>query len=110
MLSKQLLPVAYKLLDDSRNEVKMKTEKLLKKLYFLLGQQVIEQCPSTKLQRVIDVVLNNNTTTSNSSGTGVASVSLAAGGGTFGSVGAANLIVQSYGSSANNNNNSKNKH
>jgi hypothetical protein len=37
MLSKQLLPVAYKLLDDSRNEVKMKTEKLLKKLYFLLG-------------------------------------------------------------------------
>lgn len=42
MLSKQLLPVAFKLLDDSRIEVKVKTEKLLKKLYFLLGQQVIE--------------------------------------------------------------------
>ena len=100
--------MVYKLLEDSRNEVKVKTEKLLKKLYFLLGQQLIEQCPSNKLQRVIDVVINNGTSASNSSGTG--GVSLAAGGGTFGAVGAANLIVQSYSSSANNNNNSKNKH
>ena len=77
----------YKLLDDSRNEVKLKTEKLLKKLHFLLGQQVIDQCPSNKLQRVIDVVLNNN---ANSSGQGKA----IAGGGTFGAAGAASLLVQ----------------
>ena len=38
VLQKQTLPLAYKLLDDTRNEVKLKTEKLLKKLHFLLGQ------------------------------------------------------------------------
>jgi len=45
VLAKQTLPVVYKLLDDSRSEMKLKSEKLLKKLHFLLGQQVIDLCP-----------------------------------------------------------------
>lgn len=58
-LQKLALPVVYKLLDDTRSEVKPKVEKLLKKMHFLLGQQVIDSCPNNKLQRVCEVVLNN---------------------------------------------------
>ena len=32
-VSKLLLPLAYRLMDDSRSEVKQKTEKLLRKLH-----------------------------------------------------------------------------
>jgi hypothetical protein len=89
-------------MDDSRSEVKQKTEKLLRKLHFLVGQQVVDMCPHNKLQRVIDLVFNNQGLTNGTAG-GTSS-SLAAGGGTFGAVGAANLILQS------NNNSSNGKH
>ena len=36
-INKLVLPLAYKMLDDSRSEMKSKTEKLVKKLYFLVG-------------------------------------------------------------------------
>jgi len=29
-------------------------------MHFLLGQQVIDSCPSNKLQRVCEIVLNSN--------------------------------------------------
>ena len=92
-------------MDDSRSEVKQKTEKLLRKLHFLVGQQVVDMCPHNKLQRVIDLVFNNQGLTNGTAG-GTSS-SLAAGGGTFGAVGAANLILQS---SQSNNNSSNGKH
>ena len=44
-INKLVLPLAYKMLDDSRTEMKQKTEKLVKKLYFLVGHQVIDMCP-----------------------------------------------------------------
>lgn len=44
-VNKIVLPLAYKMLDDTRSEVKQKTEKLVKKLYFLVGSQVIDMCP-----------------------------------------------------------------
>ena len=34
---KFVLPIAFKLLDDNKNEVKQRTEKLLRKLYSILG-------------------------------------------------------------------------
>jgi len=58
--------MSMKLLDDNRNEVKLKTEKLLRNLFQVLGQQMIDACPQTKLQRLCDIVMN------------------ASGGGTFG--------------------------
>ena len=91
--------MVYKLLEDSRNEVKLKTEKLLKKLHFLLGQQVIDQCPSSKLQRVIEVVFNSNGQGKVMGNAG----SLIAGGGTFGAAGAASLLASS-GDHSNSNN------
>ena len=36
-LTKTVLPVAFKLLDDSKNEVKLRTERLLRKLYSIIG-------------------------------------------------------------------------
>ena len=41
-VNKLVLPLAYKMLDDSRTEMKQKTEKLVKKLYFMVGHQVID--------------------------------------------------------------------
>ena len=38
IIQKSIVPLAYKLLDDNRAEVKGKTEKLLKQLHFVLGQ------------------------------------------------------------------------
>lgn len=36
-LTKTVLPVAYKLLEDNKNEVKQRTERLLRKLYAVIG-------------------------------------------------------------------------
>lgn len=44
-VNKIVLPLAYKMLDDTRTEIKSKTEKLIKKLHFLVGNQVIDLCP-----------------------------------------------------------------
>ena len=51
-INKLVLPLTFKLLDDSRSEVKLKTEKLVKKLHFLVGHQLIDMCPQMKLARV----------------------------------------------------------
>eukprot|EP00347_Sterkiella_histriomuscorum_P009023 403342823 len=55
---KTVLPVSFKLLDDNRSDVKQKTEKLLKSIYQILGQQMLESCPQQKLQRLCDIVLS----------------------------------------------------
>ena len=94
-----LLPLAYKMLDDTRSEVKMKTEKLVKKLHFLVGNQVVDMCPQNKMQRIQDIIADGSGAAepsgalSGSSAGANANASLA-GGGTFGAVGAANLILQ----------------
>jgi hypothetical protein len=57
LLSKQVQPLAYKLLDDNRGDVKAKTEKLLKKLYEVQGSALIDNCPAgAKKQKVFDIV------------------------------------------------------
>ena len=48
-VTKLVLPLTYKMLDDTRSEVKIKTEKLVKKLHFLVGNLVIDMCPQNKL-------------------------------------------------------------
>ena len=39
------MPFSYKLLDDNKAEVKTKTEKLLRNLYTIVGQTLMDQCP-----------------------------------------------------------------
>ena len=69
---KIVLPLSYKLLEDNKNDVKSKTEKLFKKLYSLptIGQAVIENCPQPKLQRVSDICLGANQKIPKMNGTG----------------------------------------
>jgi len=96
------------MLDDSRTEVKSKTEKLVKKLHFLVGNQVIDLCPSNKQQRVQDLCLGSNSDAArlHNAVAGNTSSSLA-GGGTFGAVGASNLILQNTASTNQNNGGAK---
>ena len=47
-INKIVLPLTFRMLDDTRSEVKQKTEKLVKKLHFLVGNQVIDMCPQNK--------------------------------------------------------------
>ena len=87
------------MLDDTRSEVKLKTEKLLKKVHFLVGSQVIDMCPQNKLQRVQDLITGADSATGAASGIAANNTtgSSFAGGGTFGAVGASNLIVATQG-------------
>jgi hypothetical protein len=51
---KSVLPTAYKLLEDNNGQIKLKTEKLVRKLY-QSGIPIIDNCPQSKLQRVVDI-------------------------------------------------------
>jgi hypothetical protein len=48
------------MLEDNRAEVKIKTEKLIKKIHQIIGQSFIDNCPQPKLQRVCDIIMNSS--------------------------------------------------
>ena len=50
-----MLPQSFKLLDDNKTEIKLRSEKLVRKIHGVLGQQVFDACPTSKLQRVTDI-------------------------------------------------------
>mmetsp|Transcript_7255 Transcript_7255/g.6379 ORF Transcript_7255/g.6379 Transcript_7255/m.6379 type:complete len:126 (+) Transcript_7255:821-1198(+) len=60
VLAKVVLPLCYKLLDETKIEVKTKNEKLIRTLYQVLGQQVVDVCPQNKLQRVCDILMSES--------------------------------------------------
>lgn len=60
LIQKQVLPVSFKLLDDNKNEVKSRTERLFKKLHQMIGQQLLDSCPQSKLQRVCDICFSSH--------------------------------------------------
>ena len=70
ILIKQVLPLSYKLLDDNKNEVKSRVERLIRKLHSIpaIGQTVVDNCPQNKLQKVCDICMKN--TNSSGGGTG----------------------------------------
>ena len=51
-MSKTALPQSFKLLDDNKTEIKLRSEKLLRRIFGVLGQQVFDACPTSKLPRV----------------------------------------------------------
>ena len=67
---KVVLPASYKLLDDNKNEVKTRTDRLIKKLFSMpsVGQLVIDSCPQAKMQRVCELCIGSSQKTSGSSG------------------------------------------
>jgi hypothetical protein len=53
-----VVPLAYKLLDDPRADVKQRCERLIKKLQSvgIVREALVAQCPAGKLQRVLDII------------------------------------------------------
>jgi hypothetical protein len=60
--------VAFKLLDDNKNEIKIRVEKLIKKLHVIIGQVILDQCPQIRLQRVCDICLGGQSKNLNGTG------------------------------------------
>jgi len=81
------MPAAYKLLEDNKPEVKSRTEKLFKRLYSTLGQQIIDSCPQAKLQRVCDLCMGTSKGSNGLNGTSSSKNSNGFGTGTFGANG-----------------------
>lgn len=53
LVHKHATPLAIKLMDDNKSEFKLKCDKLLKKLYQILGQQaLIDATPQSKMNRI----------------------------------------------------------
>lgn len=57
LLHKSLLPQSFKMLDDTKPEVKQRSEKLIRKIFTIIGHQLLDACPKNKLQRVTDICL-----------------------------------------------------
>jgi len=64
---KLIVPISFKLLDDNKNEIKSRSEKLIKKLHSLLGQVLLDSCPQARLQRVCDICLKSGSMAGTSS-------------------------------------------
>ena len=50
------LPIAYKLIDDIRLDVRNEASKLLGGLYKILGNQILESAPTSKLHKIINII------------------------------------------------------
>ena len=57
IVHKSLLPQSFKILEDTKTEVRQRGEKLLRKIYSIIGQQVLDACPKNKQQKVTDICL-----------------------------------------------------
>jgi hypothetical protein len=56
LLTKNVIPVLAKLLDDARAEVKSATKVLLSTLYGLMGKGIIEFVPPNKGQLILEMI------------------------------------------------------
>ena len=56
MVRKQVLPLAFRLMDDPKLETRLESHRLLQALYRELGAEVIELAPPSKVQKVADLL------------------------------------------------------
>ena len=56
MLTNCMLPVAYKFVDNSRVDIRNEAGRLLGALYRVLGNQVLDSAPTSKLHKVIALI------------------------------------------------------
>lgn len=56
LIQKHVLPEVFKLLDDSKIEVKLAVNKLIQTLYDLLGKELLDSTPQQKLPRILEAV------------------------------------------------------
>ena len=57
VITKSVMPLAFRIIDDTKMEVKQRGEKLLRKIFTIIGTPVLELCPKSKLQKVTDICL-----------------------------------------------------
>ena len=55
LMTKSVLPAAYKLMDETKSELRTSTDKLLRSLYEVVGSSLIEFAPSKHLQKIFDL-------------------------------------------------------
>ena len=56
LIIKHVYPAAFKLLDDTKNEMKSAVNKLIQTLYGCAGSSLLEAVPQNKIQRVLETV------------------------------------------------------
>jgi len=56
LIQKHVFPGVFKLLDDSKIEVKLAVNKLLQALYGLLGKELLDSVPQHKIPRILEAV------------------------------------------------------
>lgn len=56
IVSKQVFPAAFKLLDDSKSDIKAAANKLIKVLYGAVGKSLLESVPQGKVERVTEAI------------------------------------------------------
>eukprot|EP00826_Nyctotherus_ovalis_P065707 TRINITY_DN9663_c0_g4_i1.p1 TRINITY_DN9663_c0_g4~~TRINITY_DN9663_c0_g4_i1.p1 ORF type:complete len:244 (+),score=55.97 TRINITY_DN9663_c0_g4_i1:206-937(+) len=67
LIAKHVFAGAYKMLDDSKVEVKLAVNKLLQTLYGLVGKELLDSAPQHKIPRILEAVkpcrelMDNNT-------------------------------------------------
>ena len=55
---KYVVPLAYRLMDDTKVEIRNSIQKLLSRLHDHMGSLLVEMAPSSKVQKVMDVLKN----------------------------------------------------
>ena len=55
---KYVVPLAYRLMDDTKVEIRNSIQKLLSILHDHMGSLLVEMAPSSKVQKVMDVLKN----------------------------------------------------
>lgn len=56
ILAKHILPLAYKMMDEGKEEIRTENKRLLKKLFEILDNEVISNASVEKAQRIIEVL------------------------------------------------------
>ena len=56
LILKHVYPAAFKLLDDTKVEMKSAVNKLIQTLYGLMGAALIEAAPQAKIPRILEAV------------------------------------------------------
>ncbi|CAG9326070.1 unnamed protein product [Blepharisma stoltei] len=56
LIQKHVVPLMFRCMDEPKADVREETNRLVKKVYDLLGSALLESAPSSKLQRIMDIL------------------------------------------------------
>jgi hypothetical protein len=56
VIYKSFLPVLYRILDDTKPEMRHVANSLVKEVYEIIGPSLIEMAPGAKHKRILDII------------------------------------------------------